>query len=141
MRFPRQRRITTRHLFQRVKSEGRSWGGRFLVLGVLSDPVMAPSVRVGYITTKRLGNAVARNRVRRRLRGILQRTGERLKPGYCLVLIARHSAAEASSIALEKEWKWLAHRAGIFQEKSDRSGQGETDREPSSAGPNAEGSP
>jgi ribonuclease P protein component len=117
MRFPRNRRITSRHAFQRVRAEGASYGGRFLVLGVLSDPESAPSVRVGYITTRRLGNAVVRNRVRRRLRGILQRTGERLKPGFFLVLIARQPAAEASSQALEKEWKWLAHRAGIFQDR------------------------
>lgn len=118
MRFPRARRITSRTLFQRVRAEGASFGGRFLVLGTLKDPLVAPEVRIGYITTRRIGNAVVRNRVRRRLRGILQRTGDRLKSGYCLVLIARLPAAEASSQALEKEWKWLAHRAGIFQDRS-----------------------
>jgi len=116
MRFPRHRRITSRHGFQRVRDDGSSQGGKYLVLGVLRDPVSVPSVKIGYITTRRLGNAVVRNRVRRKLRGILQRTGERLKPGYFLVLIARQAAADASSQALEKEWKWLAHRAGIFQD-------------------------
>lgn len=115
MRFPRDRRITSRRLFQRVRNQGKSFAGHFLVLGVLRDDHLAVPVRVGYITTRRIGNAVTRNRVRRRLRGVLQRTGERLKPGYCLVLIARNRAAEATSEALEKEWKWLAHRAGIFQ--------------------------
>ncbi|MCB1229891.1 MAG: ribonuclease P protein component [Verrucomicrobiae bacterium] len=120
MRFPRDRRITSRRLFQRVRNQGESYGGHFLVLGVLKDERLADPVKIGYITTRRLGNAVTRNRVRRRLRGVLQRTGERLKPGYCLVLVARNRAAEASSEALEKEWKWLAHRAGIFS-KSEKS--------------------
>ncbi len=115
MRFPRDRRITSRRLFERVRTEGKSHAGHYLVLGVLRDERLADPVRVGYITTRRLGNAVVRNRVRRRLRAVLQRTGERLKPGYCLVLVARNRAAEASSEALEKEWKWLAHRAGIFE--------------------------
>lgn len=114
MRFPRDRRITSRKLFQRVREQGQSHAGSYLVLGVLKDEAVAGRVRVGYITTRRLGNAVTRNRVRRRLRGILQRTGDRLLPGYCLVLVARNRAAQASSAALEKEWKWLAHRAGIF---------------------------
>jgi ribonuclease P protein component len=118
MRFPRDRRITSRTLFQRVREEGDSVAGHFLVLGYLFDKSIADPVKIGYITTRRLGNAVTRNRVRRRLRGILQRTGERLKPGYCLVLVARNQASEATSEALEKEWKWLAHRAGIFQKNA-----------------------
>lgn len=117
MRFPRDRRITAKRLFQRVRSEGSSQAGHYLVLGVLRDETVADPVKVGYITTRRLGNAVVRNRVRRRLRGILQRTGDRLLPGYCLVLIARNRAAVATSEALEKEWKWLAHRAGLFRPK------------------------
>ncbi len=117
MRFPRDRRITSKRLFQRVREEGSSVAGHYLVLGFLPDESLADPVRVGYITTRRLGNAVTRNRVRRRLRGILQRTGDRLLPGYCLVVIARNRAADASSEALEKEWKWLAHRAGIFARK------------------------
>ena len=125
MRFPRDRRITSRRLFQRVRNHGESFAGHYLVLGVLRDEQLADPVKIGYITTKRLGNAVTRNRVRRRLRGVLQRTGERLEPGFCLVLVARNRAAEASSEALEKEWKWLAHRAGIFtaKEKSSREKQ------------------
>jgi ribonuclease P protein component len=99
-------------------------------LGWLSDPETAPSLRVGYITTRRIGNAVVRNRVRRRLRGILQRTGDRLKDGYCLVLVARNPSAEATSVALEKEWKWLAHRAGIFRDRP-----GPEDRNPAEVGP------
>lgn len=118
MRFPRGRRITSRRLFQRVRREGRSYRGHFLVLGVLEDPGAAPTVRIGYITTRRMGGAVARNAVRRRLRGVLQRTGQRLKPGYCLVLVARNAAAQADSAALEKEWKWLAHRANIMVAKA-----------------------
>lgn len=117
MRFPRDRRITQKRLFQRVRREGTSHAGHYLVLGVLRDEELGDPVKVGYITTRRLGNAVVRNRVRRRLRGVLQRTGERLAPGYCLVLVARNQAANASSAALEKEWKWLAHRAGIFAER------------------------
>ena len=86
------------------------------MLGVLEAPEVARTIKVGIITTKRLGNAVVRNRVRRRLRGILQRRGEGLKPGQCLVLVARGPAATADSAALEKEWNWLARKAGLYAE-------------------------
>jgi ribonuclease P protein component len=119
MRFPRGRRITSRWIFQRVRQQGRSFRGHFLVLGLLYDPERVRTLKVGYITTRRIGNAVVRNRVRRRLRGILQRIGDDLKPGYFIVLVARNQAATASSERLEKEWKWLAHQANLFQETSE----------------------
>ncbi len=115
MRFPRSRRITSRADFQRVRTKGDSVKGHFLVLGYLFAPErVADHLKVGYITTKRIGNAVVRNGVRRKLRGILQRTGEDILPGYFLVLIARNQATEATTERLEKEWKWLLHRANLL---------------------------
>ncbi len=114
MKFPRTRRITRRADFQRVKTKGESLSGRFLVLGYLRDESLSESCKLGLITTKRLGNAVIRNRVRRRLRGIVQKIGERFEAGTWIVLIARHSAANATSEQLEKEWKWLMHRADLM---------------------------
>lgn len=118
MKFPSSRRLKQRSEFLLVRKKGKSIQGRFLVLGYLQDPNGEPT-RLGLITTKRLGNAVVRNRVRRRLRGIMQRIGERFVPGYWLVLIARHAAAEASSEQLEKEWKWLMHRASLMRPKEE----------------------
>jgi len=114
MKFPRSRRITRRADFQRVRSQGKSLAGRFLVLGYLRDETLIEPIRLGLITTKRIGNAVARNRVRRKLRGIIQRSGEFVIPGHWIVFIARNAAASASSEQLEKEWKWMLHQANLF---------------------------
>ncbi len=114
MKFPRSRRITRRADFQRVREQGRSLAGRFLVLGYLRDETLSEPIRLGLITTKKIGNAVARNRVRRQLRGIIQRTGEMVAPGYWIVFIARNAAATASSAQLEKEWKWMLHKAALM---------------------------
>lgn len=123
MKLPRTRRITRHADFQRVRAKGRSIQGRFLVLGYLADPGLEEPFRLGLITTKRLGGAVVRNRVRRRLRGILQRTGHRIEVPHWLVLIARGAAAEATSAQLEKEWIWLMHRVPLIvpEEKSKES--------------------
>lgn len=111
MKLPRSRRITRRADFQQVRESGFSLQGRFLVLGYLPDETLAEPFRLGLITTKRLGGAVVRNRVRRRLRGILHRTGHRIARPHWLVLVARTAAAKASSAQLEKEWTWMMHRA------------------------------
>jgi ribonuclease P protein component len=117
MKLPRTRRITSRADFQRVRSLGQSIQGRFLVMGYLADEELPEPFRLGLITTKRLGNAVVRNRVRRRLRAILQRTGERILSPHWIVLIARGAAATATSEQLEKEWKWMLNRAPLTETK------------------------
>ena len=86
-------------------------------MGYLKDETLDEPIKLGLITTKKIGNAVVRNRVRRQLRGILQRNGERLVPGYWMVLIARNGAATASSAQLEKEWKWMLNKVGIIQQR------------------------
>jgi len=119
MKLPRSRRITLRSDFHRIRTSGQSLQGKFLVLGYLADDTLTEPFRLGLITTKRLGGAVVRNRVRRRLRGIIHRTGERITEPHWLVLIARSAAATASSEELEKEWKWLLHRAPLMKPKAD----------------------
>ncbi len=67
LRFPKLARLATAGEFRRVKDKGRTWPGRFIVLGVLTDAADTPA-RIGLITSRRVGGAVTRNRVRRLLR-------------------------------------------------------------------------
>jgi len=114
MRLSRQRRLTRSSDFRRVREGGKSQGGRLLVLGVLPDESV-PGVKIGLITTKRLGPAVTRNLIRRRLRSVVSELGDQLLPGHLIVTVARPLAAQVSREALLKEWRWLARRAGILR--------------------------
>jgi ribonuclease P protein component len=112
-RFPAMRRLKVSREFERVRKEGRAVRGGLLILSVL--PVDGEKrFRVGLITSRRVGEAVARNRVRRRLREIVRRNQQSLKGGIWFVVIARRSAAQTDSAALEGEWLHLAQRAGIL---------------------------
>src|SRR5437764_1138250 len=114
-RFPVARRLKGRHDFARVRAEGRTVRGGLLIVGVL--PVIEETAfRVGLVTSKRVGGAVVRNRVRRRLREIVRRHQRALGHGLWLVVIARPAAASASLAALEDEWLRLAKRAGILSD-------------------------
>ena len=115
LRFPKAARLTRVSEFRRVKEQGRAWPGRLLVLGVLLDAVPATaSSRVGFVTSRRVGGAVVRNLVRRRLREAVRRSRPWLRPGCWLVLVARHAAARASAAELAAEWLKLARRASIL---------------------------
>jgi ribonuclease P protein component len=70
--------------------------------------------RAGFITSGRLGGAVARNRVRRRLREIVRKHQHDLRDDFWIVVIARPDASKASHRALEDEWLRLAKRASIL---------------------------
>jgi len=113
MRFPRARRITQRRDFQRVRRKGRSYRGRHMILGVMADESIR-TLRVGIITTRRLGNAVTRVGVRRRIRGVLQRQGAGVLPGHWIVIVAFTSAADVTSAELERDWLKLARRAQLI---------------------------
>src|SRR5262245_41482375 len=113
LRFPAVRRLKVSREFEQVRKEGRAVSGPLLMLSVL--PVEGEKrFRVGLITSRRVGGAVERNRVRRRLREIVRRNQQGLKGGIWFVVIARRSATQTRSAALEAEWLRLAQRAGIL---------------------------
>jgi len=84
-----------------------------MTLGFLKN---ADSSKAGIITSRRVGGAVVRNRVRRRLREVLRLTRSRWAPGVWLVVVARSAAAKADFDELREEWLRLAKRSGILLE-------------------------
>lgn len=84
-----------------------------MLLGVL-DVEGGTGFRVGLVTSKRVGGAVLRNRLRRRLREIVRRHQHDLRAGVWLVVVTRAAAARATSAELDAEWLKLAQRAGVM---------------------------
>ena len=111
--FPKARRLTHRSEYERVKWDGITQRGKFLMLNVMPLENSRPW-RAGFVTSGRLGGAVVRNRVRRRLREIVRRHQHELRLGFWFVIIARYEAATATYDALEDEWLRLARRASIL---------------------------
>src|SRR5437868_498487 len=112
--FPKSRRLTRDSEFRRVRTEGRSVRGEMLTLGFLKDAESAAPSRAGFITSRRVGGAVVRNRTRRRLREIFRRHQHEISGGVWVVTIASARAARETSHALEDEWLRLARRASIL---------------------------
>ncbi len=80
--------------FLRLAARGKKFARPGFVLQVLRTGADKP-IRVGYTATKKLGNAVARNRARRRLKEAARLTlAETPMPGVELVLICRQETAK-----------------------------------------------
>jgi ribonuclease P protein component len=99
--------------FDLVRRDGSVRRGKLLILGVLEVENSGPS-RAGFVVSRRVGSAVIRNRVRRRLREIVRRHQHELRLNFWIVLVARRDTANASYRALEDEWLRLARRAFIL---------------------------
>lgn len=117
MRLPRKHSITKRADFSRVRKDGRAKAGRFVVLSTLEEPAL-PHLMVAVITTRKVGKAHDRNRMRRRIRHLLQRHGHRIDdPHRFLVTIPRPGSAKATFADLEIDWLKQAKRLGIIGSK------------------------
>jgi len=111
--FPKSRRLTQSAEFAQVKKNGRVYRGRSVLLSILRANG-ATRFRAGFITSRALGSAVARNRVRRRLREIARKHQGEIGDGTWIVTIARANAVGATYQELEVEWLRLAKRASIL---------------------------
>lgn len=84
---------------------------------------MHGEVRVGIVVSRKVGNAVVRNRVRRRLRealretlkgGVSDKATNRSRPSFDLLIIARPSAAEADYQELRRSLRSGLARASLL---------------------------
>ena len=70
--------------------------------------------RFGLATGKRLGGAVVRNRVRRRIREALRAMAPSFQPGWDVLIIARPAIVEADHDALVGALRKLLTRGGVL---------------------------
>lgn len=97
--------------FVQVQNKGKRHRGRSLLLMVY--PNDSDKSRIGLTVSRKVGNAVVRNRVRRRLRESIRSNPERFASGQDYVFIARARAATAGSSALHKEVEWLLNQVSL----------------------------
>ncbi|MGZ3410467.1 MAG: ribonuclease P protein component [Xanthobacteraceae bacterium] len=77
--------------------------------------------RVGFTVSKKVGNAVERNRVRRRLREVVRRSAsDRLKTGCDYVLIGRRAAIALPFDRLAEDFKGALGRVGNMKAQPSR---------------------
>ncbi|HET6316374.1 MAG TPA: ribonuclease P protein component [Chloroflexota bacterium] len=112
----RLHRLRTAADFAAVREQAeRAWPHGLLVLYVAPNDLGYP--RVGITVSGRVGKAVVRNKVRRRLRELLQARLPQIKPRDVLV-IARPSSAEASWHDLGETLDQLLERSGATDGQS-----------------------
>ncbi len=77
--------------------------------------VRAGKLQVGFAVNKKVGHAVVRNRVKRRLRECFRQQIPSLKNGF-YVFVARPEAADATYWQLEQTMRSLLKRHGLYRD-------------------------
>lgn len=101
------------HIFRRLyRTTGLANG----LLVLYARPNKTVQNRVGVTVSKKLGKAVVRNRVRRRLREVYRLHEEQFAPGWDIVVVARSRCVGADFGKLTDAYLSLAEKAGILKE-------------------------
>lgn len=108
----REQRLRKSSDFATAYREGGSFSSRLLVIRPRANGL--PHNRYGFVTSRAVGKAVVRNKVRRRLREAVRSLP--LKDGWDVVVIARRSAAEAAYREVRESLASLLARAGVMRE-------------------------
>ena len=105
--------VRLRKDFRRIFAEGRRFDGRRLTAIVV--PAREPGLtRMAFVVGKKLGNAVTRNRLRRRMREAARRLARHWQQNHDVVLIAKPTARQADYHSLCDELTLLLRGAGIL---------------------------
>lgn len=103
--------------FHRLYSKGKSAVTPYLV--VYARKTKKSKNRIGITVSTKLGKAVTRNRVRRRLREIYRLNEERFVPGTEIVVVARVRAVKAAYSQLEHAMLSACGKLGILTGKAE----------------------
>jgi ribonuclease P protein component len=116
-RFPRERRLRKRREFLLVQGRGRRMAGRCFQFFVLKrddfgTANLAAGARFGITVTRKIGNAVIRNRIKRIVREGCRHLSDQFAPGTDVVVLARAGSERAPAAAFLAELSDLARRLG-----------------------------
>ena len=99
--------------FRKVYKHGKSFANRYLVMYILENK--SDSSRIGISVSKKVGNAITRNKIRRRIKEAYRlNIDENVKCGYDIIFIARVSCNEAEYKDIEKAITHLVKKSNLI---------------------------
>lgn len=107
-------KLKSKKNFQIVYGRGRTIVDGMSVFYILAN--QGQDIKMGFAVGKKLGCAVIRNRVKRRMREVFRMHQAELKKGYHIVWMARRKLTKADYKTFERVFLRLAKRAALLQE-------------------------
>ena len=102
--------------FNKVYNRGRSKGSRFVV--VLYRKNNLDFTRTAFVSSKKVGNSVERNRSRRLMKEAYRFLEDRVKTGYDIVFVARNTINESKEQEVRKVMEKAMFAEGLLSSKN-----------------------
>ena len=116
----RKLRLRNREDYSRVYRGGRSFANGQFVVYWSKQPTAEP-FRLGISASKKVGNAVVRNRMRRVIKEIVRHMEVQIVPHVDFILIVRKPAISMSYSELERSVRHVLRKAGLLKESKRKS--------------------
>lgn len=110
----KENRLKKRKQFKWTFKNGQAQSTKHLTIVFVASK--AKVVKVGFSVTKKVGNAVVRNRKKRQLREAVTRILPNIKPCHTIVFVAKPSIVNASFAEIEQDVLTLTKKANLYRE-------------------------
>lgn len=107
----RQYRIRNGKEYNNIYKYGKKFGGRYLLVYIMKKETGGN--RFGVVTSKKVGKAVKRNRVKRQIRAVIEQRKKEVPGSNDFIVIARHHIYGVSSHELEKDFLKIIKKAKL----------------------------
>lgn len=111
----KKNRLSLREDFQKVYKFGKSTANQQFVVYQLLKPSQL-ELRLGVSVSKKLGNAVVRNRLRRMMKEIVRLHLSELENKFDIIILARKPSSEMDYFAMEKSLLHVLKRSGLIKQ-------------------------
>ena len=108
--------LTENREFQKVYRRGKYAATAFLVIYCLYN--RTETTRIGITTSKKVGNSVKRNRMRRLIKENIRELYNQLNKGFDIVIVARKTESSANKEIIGKELRYLFYKLGLLDRES-----------------------
>ena len=111
-RLDKTRHIINNNEYRLVYKHGKYEVGRLCVLYRM--PVAKQKTRIGFVTGKKVGGAVERNRARRLMKEVYRLNQHQIREGYHIVIVGRGPLKDATYERAEKEILYLLRKSKLL---------------------------
>ncbi len=108
--------LSENHRFRALYARGKHSAGGRLAVYVMKNRLKDTS-RVGITVSSKLGGAVTRNRIRRRIREAYRLSEKDICAGWDIVIVARRGALDTGFEGLMREMRQHLKKLGLVREK------------------------
>lgn len=112
-RLPHDRVLKVQSDFEDLKQNGERFVTRYFIANWRIEPQGTPG-KYAVIASKRLGNAVVRNRVKRLLRETYRLHQHEFSEALTLIMVARKAMQSKKLADVEREFKFFLKKTGLW---------------------------